>query len=146
MTPPTDDASARQGSGGPSPGLGRRGYANNGSRGADSAGVDRQIAELGDRSTMFVGIESPNEAALRETKKFQNLRTRGGTMKVTLIGRGGSAPVGRSCGTDAFHRASVLLHGQPQPLDLRCPALHPCDLQPRCGQTPWPSCSATWRG
>jgi Protein of unknown function (DUF2924) len=51
MTPPTDDASARQGSGGPSPGLGRRGYANNGSRGADSAGVDRQIAELGDRST-----------------------------------------------------------------------------------------------
>ena len=51
MTPPTDDASARQRSGGPSPGLGRRGHANNGSRGADSAEVDRQIAELVDRST-----------------------------------------------------------------------------------------------
>ena len=51
MTPPTDDASARQGSGGPSPGLGRRGHANNGARGADSAEVDRQIAELVDRST-----------------------------------------------------------------------------------------------
>jgi hypothetical protein len=51
MTPPTDDASARQGSGGPSPGLGRRGHANNGPRGADSAEVDRQIAELVDQST-----------------------------------------------------------------------------------------------
>ena len=29
--------------------------------------------------TVFVGIESPNEASLRETKKFQNVRT-GGTM------------------------------------------------------------------
>ena len=31
---------------------------------------------------------------------------------------------------DAFHGASVLLHGQPQPLDLRRAALHPRDLQP----------------
>ena len=31
---------------------------------------------------------------------------------------------------DAFHGASVLLHGQPQPLDLRRQALHPRDLQP----------------
>jgi radical SAM superfamily enzyme YgiQ (UPF0313 family) len=30
--------------------------------------------------SVFVGIETPNEAALRETRKFQNLRTRGGTM------------------------------------------------------------------
>jgi len=29
-----------------------------------------------------------------------------------------------------FHGASVLLHGQPQPLDLRRTALHPRDLQP----------------
>ena len=50
MTPPTD-ASARPGSGGPAPVLARRGHSNNGSRGADSAEVDRQIAELGDRST-----------------------------------------------------------------------------------------------
>ena len=28
---------------------------------------------------MFVGIESPNEASLRETKKFQNVRA-GGTL------------------------------------------------------------------
>ena len=39
MTPPTDDASARQRSGGPSPGLARRGHANNGSGSADSAEV-----------------------------------------------------------------------------------------------------------
>jgi hypothetical protein len=51
MTPPTDDASARPRSGGPSPGLARRGHSNNGSRGADSAEVDRQIAEMVDRST-----------------------------------------------------------------------------------------------
>src|ERR1700724_1768030 len=36
--------------------------------------------------------------------------------------------------TDAFHGASVLLHGQPQPLDLRRQALHPRDVQPRRGQ------------
>jgi Protein of unknown function (DUF2924) len=64
MKPPVHDASARQHSGelssvvgsndgrkGPSPGLGRRGNANDGSRGADSADVGRQIAELVDRST-----------------------------------------------------------------------------------------------
>ena len=31
-------------------------------------------------SNVFVGIESPNEESLRETKKLQNLRARGGTM------------------------------------------------------------------
>jgi radical SAM superfamily enzyme YgiQ (UPF0313 family) len=31
-------------------------------------------------SSVFVGIETTNEASLRETKKLQNLRTRGGTM------------------------------------------------------------------
>jgi radical SAM superfamily enzyme YgiQ (UPF0313 family) len=31
-------------------------------------------------SNVFVGIETPNEAALRETRKFQNLRRRGGSM------------------------------------------------------------------
>jgi radical SAM superfamily enzyme YgiQ (UPF0313 family) len=31
-------------------------------------------------SNVFVGIESPNEESLRETKKLQNLRGRGGTM------------------------------------------------------------------
>jgi radical SAM superfamily enzyme YgiQ (UPF0313 family) len=31
-------------------------------------------------SEVFIGIETPNEAALRETKKIQNLRPRGGTM------------------------------------------------------------------
>jgi radical SAM superfamily enzyme YgiQ (UPF0313 family) len=31
-------------------------------------------------SSVFVGIETPNEASLRETKKVQNLRARGGTM------------------------------------------------------------------
>ncbi len=36
--------------------------------------VDANISEV------FVGIETPNEAALRETKKIQNLRTRGGTL------------------------------------------------------------------
>ncbi|HEY3909808.1 MAG TPA: radical SAM protein [Stellaceae bacterium] len=36
--------------------------------------VDANISEV------FIGIETPNEAALRETKKIQNLRARGGTM------------------------------------------------------------------
>jgi radical SAM superfamily enzyme YgiQ (UPF0313 family) len=31
-------------------------------------------------SNVFVGIETPNEESLRETKKLQNLRVRGGTM------------------------------------------------------------------
>ena len=31
-------------------------------------------------SNVFVGIETPNEESLRETKKLQNLRARGGTM------------------------------------------------------------------
>src|SRR4030081_2639825 len=31
-------------------------------------------------SSVFVGIETPNEAALRETKKLQHLRSRGGSM------------------------------------------------------------------
>ena len=44
---------------------------------------DAELMELmveANLSSVFVGIETPNEAALRETKKFQNLRTRGGTM------------------------------------------------------------------
>lgn len=36
--------------------------------------VDANVSEV------FIGIETPNEAALRETKKVQNLRPRGGTM------------------------------------------------------------------
>lgn len=36
--------------------------------------VDANISEV------FIGIETPNEASLRETKKIQNLRVRGGTM------------------------------------------------------------------
>ena len=36
--------------------------------------VDANIANV------FIGIETPNEESLRETKKLQNLRTRGGTM------------------------------------------------------------------
>ena len=42
-------------------------------------------------SSVFVGIETPNEASLRETKKFQNLRARGGSMldKVHRIQRAG---------------------------------------------------------
>ena len=51
MTQPTDDTSARQRSGGPSSGLAGRGHANERPRGADNAEVDRQIAQLGDRST-----------------------------------------------------------------------------------------------
>lgn len=30
--------------------------------------------------SVFIGLESPNEASLNETKKFQNVRARGGTM------------------------------------------------------------------
>ena len=42
-------------------------------------------------SNVFVGIETPNEASLRETKKTQNLRARGGTMldKVHRVQRAG---------------------------------------------------------
>jgi radical SAM superfamily enzyme YgiQ (UPF0313 family) len=42
-------------------------------------------------SNVFIGIESPNEASLRETKKTQNLRARGGTMldKVHRVQRAG---------------------------------------------------------
>ena len=40
---------------------------------------------------VFIGIESPNEDSLRETKKLQNLRAKGGTLldKVRTIQRGG---------------------------------------------------------
>jgi len=44
---------------------------------------DRELMELmveANIGSVFVGIETPNEAALRETKKVQNLRARGGTM------------------------------------------------------------------
>src|SRR6516162_3533437 len=44
---------------------------------------DTELMELmmeANISSVFVGIETPNEAALRETKKVQNLRARGGTM------------------------------------------------------------------
>ena len=44
---------------------------------------DAELMELmveANFSSVFVGIETPNEAALRETKKFQNLRRRGGSM------------------------------------------------------------------
>jgi radical SAM superfamily enzyme YgiQ (UPF0313 family) len=42
-------------------------------------------------SSVFIGIESPNEESLRETKKLQNLRARGGTMleKVQRIQQAG---------------------------------------------------------
>jgi radical SAM superfamily enzyme YgiQ (UPF0313 family) len=51
---------------------------------------DAELMELtveANINEVFIGIETPNEAALRETKKLQNLRTRGGTMldKVHLI-------------------------------------------------------------
>src|SRR5205823_9767571 len=39
-----------------------------------------QLMAVANFVRVFVGIESPNEAALRETKKLQNLRFRGGTM------------------------------------------------------------------
>jgi radical SAM superfamily enzyme YgiQ (UPF0313 family) len=40
---------------------------------------------------VFVGVESPNEASLRETKKLQNVRERGGTMldRIRTIQRAG---------------------------------------------------------
>jgi radical SAM superfamily enzyme YgiQ (UPF0313 family) len=44
---------------------------------------DAELMELmtaANISSVFVGIETTNEAALRETKKIQNLRARGGTM------------------------------------------------------------------
>jgi radical SAM superfamily enzyme YgiQ (UPF0313 family) len=44
---------------------------------------DAELMELmveANISEVFIGIETPNEASLRETKKIQNLRTRGGTM------------------------------------------------------------------
>jgi radical SAM superfamily enzyme YgiQ (UPF0313 family) len=44
---------------------------------------DAELIELmveANFASVFVGIETPNEASLRETKKVQNLRTRGGTM------------------------------------------------------------------
>src|SRR5260370_39613195 len=43
--------------------------------------------------SVFIGIESPNEAALRETKKIQNLTDRSGTMleKVRRIQEAGIA-------------------------------------------------------
>ena len=43
---------------------------------------DAELMELmveADILAVFIGIESPNEASLRETKKFQNVRT-GGTI------------------------------------------------------------------
>ena len=51
MKPPTDDALARQHSGGPSPVPGRAGTRTNQPGNADVAQVNRQIAELADRST-----------------------------------------------------------------------------------------------
>ena len=51
MTPPTDDATARQHSGEPSPIPGRGSNRTSRSGSADIIGVDRQIAELLDRST-----------------------------------------------------------------------------------------------
>jgi radical SAM superfamily enzyme YgiQ (UPF0313 family) len=44
---------------------------------------DAELVELmveANFASVFVGIETPNEASLRETKKLQNLRSRGGTM------------------------------------------------------------------
>ncbi len=44
---------------------------------------DRELMQLmveANIGNVFVGIETPNEEALRETKKLQNLRARGGTM------------------------------------------------------------------
>jgi radical SAM superfamily enzyme YgiQ (UPF0313 family) len=39
-----------------------------------------QLMVAANISNVFVGIETPNEDSLRETKKIQNLRSRGGTM------------------------------------------------------------------
>ncbi|MFG0289026.1 MAG: B12-binding domain-containing radical SAM protein [Rhodopirellula sp. JB044] len=44
---------------------------------------DEELMELMARcniQSVFIGIETPNEASLKETKKFQNVRERGGTM------------------------------------------------------------------
>ncbi len=44
---------------------------------------DLELMELMARAniqSVFIGIESPNEESLRETKKFQNIRARGGTI------------------------------------------------------------------
>ncbi len=44
---------------------------------------DDELLELMARchiSSVFIGIESPNEASLKETKKYQNVRASGGTM------------------------------------------------------------------
>ena len=54
---------------------------------------DEQLMELmveANFVSVFIGIESPNEASLRETKKFQNVR-KGGSMvdKVRTIQRAG---------------------------------------------------------
>jgi len=56
---------------------------------ADDAELMRMMVEA-NIVTVFVGIESPNEASLRETKKLQNLR-KGGSMldKVRAIQRAG---------------------------------------------------------
>jgi radical SAM superfamily enzyme YgiQ (UPF0313 family) len=56
---------------------------------ADDAELLRLMVDA-NFTTVFIGIESPNEASLRETKKFQNLR-KGGTMidKVHAIQRAG---------------------------------------------------------
>jgi len=51
MKPPIHDASARQRSGGPSPVPGQNGNWTNRPRSSDIAEVDREIAELVDRST-----------------------------------------------------------------------------------------------
>ena len=45
---------------------------------ADDAELMQSMVDANVQS-VFVGLESPNEASLRETKKFQNVR-RGGTM------------------------------------------------------------------
>jgi radical SAM superfamily enzyme YgiQ (UPF0313 family) len=56
---------------------------------ADDPELMRLMVEI-NIATVFIGIETPNEAALRETKKFQNLRA-GGTIleKVHRIQRAG---------------------------------------------------------
>src|SRR5437660_11877549 len=51
MKPPIHNASARQSSGGPSPVPGRSGNWTNRAGSKDTAEVEREIAELGDRST-----------------------------------------------------------------------------------------------
>ncbi len=46
-------------------------------------GEDEELMELMARAniqSVFIGIESPDEESLKETKKFQNVRERGGTM------------------------------------------------------------------